>query len=43
MPRLFIIEAEYATATTRAELAWVERTAEEIEQGALTWPEGVRS
>lgn len=37
-PRLFVIEAEYATAMARAELAWVEHTADEIEQGTLTWP-----
>ncbi|MFB7633503.1 PadR family transcriptional regulator [Streptomyces sp. NPDC056149] len=39
-PRLFVIEAEYAAAMARAELAWVEGTADEIERGTLTWPEG---
>jgi DNA-binding PadR family transcriptional regulator len=39
-PRLFVIEAEYAAAMAHAELAWVERTADEIERGTLTWPEG---
>jgi hypothetical protein len=24
----------------QAELAWVERTADEVERGTLTWPEG---
>ncbi|WP_372411711.1 PadR family transcriptional regulator [Streptomyces luteireticuli] len=38
-PRLFVIEAEYAREMARAELRWVRRTAEEIEQGALEWPE----
>ncbi|MBF9067181.1 PadR family transcriptional regulator [Streptacidiphilus fuscans] len=37
-PRLFVIEAEYADAMAHAELAWVERTADEIERGTLTWP-----
>ncbi len=37
-PRLFVIEAEYAAAIARAELDWVERTADEIERGTLTWP-----
>ncbi|WP_329569141.1 PadR family transcriptional regulator [Kitasatospora sp. NBC_01266] len=39
VPRLFVIEAEYAQAMLQAELQWVSRTAEEIEQGALPWPE----
>ncbi|MFE2144645.1 PadR family transcriptional regulator [Streptomyces sp. NPDC059456] len=38
-PRLFVIEAEYAQAMLQAELKWVLRTAEEIEQGTLEWPE----
>ncbi|MEW1862557.1 PadR family transcriptional regulator [Streptomyces sp. NPDC088194] len=38
-PRLFVIEAEYAQAIARAELAWVERVAAEIENGTLEWPE----
>ncbi|MEZ0109708.1 DNA-binding PadR family transcriptional regulator [Catenulispora sp. EB89] len=40
VPRLFVIEAEYAAALAQAELEWVERTAAEIEQGTLAWPEG---
>ncbi|KNB50699.1 PadR family transcriptional regulator [Streptomyces caatingaensis] len=40
-PRLFVIEAEYAREMARAELRWVLRTAEEIETGALEWPEAV--
>ncbi|GLX19817.1 MULTISPECIES: PadR family transcriptional regulator [Streptomyces] len=39
-PRLFVIEAEYAAAMARAELAWVEHTADEVERGTLAWPEG---
>ncbi|WP_327064714.1 PadR family transcriptional regulator [Kitasatospora sp. NBC_01250] len=38
-PRLFVIEAEYAQAMLRAETEWVLRTAEEIEEGTLAWPE----
>ncbi len=38
-PRLFVIEAEYAQAMLQAEMRWVVRTAEEIEQGTLEWPE----
>ncbi|MGK5637437.1 PadR family transcriptional regulator [Streptomyces sp. URMC 126] len=40
VPRLFVIEAEYARAMAEAELRWVRATAEEIERGALPWPEG---
>lgn len=39
-PRLFVIEAEYADAVAQCELAWVERTADEIERGTLPWPNG---
>lgn len=39
-PRLFVIEAEYAAAMAQAELAWVERVADEVEHGTLAWPEG---
>ncbi|MBZ4319574.1 PadR family transcriptional regulator [Streptomyces huiliensis] len=38
VPRLFVIEAEYARAMAEAELRWVRHTAEEIERGALSWP-----
>ena len=37
-PRLYIIEAEYLLHTSRAELRWVERLADEIETGGLKWP-----
>ncbi|MFF4991977.1 helix-turn-helix transcriptional regulator [Streptosporangium saharense] len=39
VPRLFVIEAEYALHMTRGELAWVEATAQEIHTGGLTWPD----
>ncbi|MCO6004277.1 PadR family transcriptional regulator [Actinoallomurus purpureus] len=39
VPRLFVIEADYALHMARGELAWVEATAEQITNGALPWPE----
>ncbi|GAB3960395.1 PadR family transcriptional regulator [Actinoallomurus acanthiterrae] len=39
VPRLFVIEADYALHMARSELAWVEATAEQIATGALPWPE----
>ncbi|MEV0401739.1 PadR family transcriptional regulator [Actinoallomurus sp. NPDC050550] len=39
VPRLFVIEADYALHMARSELAWVEATAEQIVTGALPWPE----
>ena len=38
LPRLFLIEVEYALHTGEAELAWVERTVDEIRTGTLAWP-----
>ncbi|WP_431924784.1 PadR family transcriptional regulator [Amycolatopsis tucumanensis] len=38
VPRLHVIEAEYALHQTRAEIAWVENLVAEIRGGALTWP-----
>jgi DNA-binding PadR family transcriptional regulator len=38
VPRLFIIEAEYALHMVRAERAWVLALIEQIETGALRWP-----
>ncbi|WP_018681227.1 PadR family transcriptional regulator [Actinokineospora enzanensis] len=40
VPRLFMIEVEYALHTWESELAWVRRTVEEIADGSLAWPEG---
>ena len=38
VPRLFVIEAEYALAMLRAEEGWVLALAEEITSGRLAWP-----
>jgi DNA-binding PadR family transcriptional regulator len=38
VPRLFVIEAEYALHMARAERAWVLALIEQIETGALSWP-----
>lgn len=39
VPRLFVIEAEYALHMTRSELAWVSDLAQEVRTGHLAWPE----
>ncbi|WP_410641865.1 PadR family transcriptional regulator [Amycolatopsis sp. lyj-346] len=39
MPRLFMIEVEFAQHAWRAELDWARRTAAEIRSGSLPWPE----
>lgn len=39
LPRLFMIEAEYALHAAEAERAWTERIRDEIRNGTLTWPE----
>jgi hypothetical protein len=38
VPRLFVIEAEYALHMDRAELAWVTEVIGQIEDGSLGWP-----
>jgi DNA-binding PadR family transcriptional regulator len=38
-PRLFVLEAEYALWMAEAELTWVERTAQDIIDGTLAWPD----
>jgi DNA-binding PadR family transcriptional regulator len=38
VPRLFVIEAEYALAMLRAEKEWVLALAEDISIGRLAWP-----
>jgi DNA-binding PadR family transcriptional regulator len=38
VPRLFVIEAEYALAMLRAEHAWVLALADEVASGRLAWP-----
>ncbi len=42
VPRLFVVEVEYAARMTEAELGWVEEIIGEIESGGLAWPEGER-
>jgi DNA-binding PadR family transcriptional regulator len=38
VPRLFVIEAEYALALLNAERAWVFAAADDITSGRLAWP-----
>ena len=38
VPRLFVIEAEYALAMLRAERGWVLALADDISSGRLAWP-----
>ncbi|WP_158894853.1 PadR family transcriptional regulator [Amycolatopsis anabasis] len=38
LPRLFMIEVEYALHMCESELAWVDRTVAEIRAGSLEWP-----
>jgi len=38
VPRLFVIEAEYALTLLRAERDWVLAVADDITEGRLTWP-----
>ena len=38
VPRLFVIEAEYALAMLRAERDWVLALADDIKSGRLAWP-----
>jgi DNA-binding PadR family transcriptional regulator len=38
VPRLFMIEVEFALHAWEAELAWTRRTITEIRAGALSWP-----
>ncbi|MFE3637427.1 PadR family transcriptional regulator [Streptomyces sp. NPDC059168] len=38
VPRLFVIENEYALRMCRAELAWVEEVLAELDAGTLAWP-----
>ena len=38
VPRLFVIEAEYALAMLQAERAWVLELIDDIETGRLGWP-----
>lgn len=38
VPRLHVIEAEYALGLARAELAWIDTVVDDIRTGRLTWP-----
>lgn len=38
VPRLFVIEAEYALAMLRAERQWISGTIRDINDGGLAWP-----
>jgi hypothetical protein len=38
VPRLFVIEAEYALTLMQAEREWVLALADEIRNGELAWP-----
>ncbi|MFD4555635.1 PadR family transcriptional regulator [Streptomyces sp. NPDC058469] len=38
VPRLFVIEAEYALSLARAEMAWIDSVIDDIRTGSLTWP-----
>jgi DNA-binding PadR family transcriptional regulator len=39
VPRLFVVEAEYAVRMYEAELGWIEEVIDDIETGRLAWPE----
>ena len=41
VPRLFLIEAEFALEQARSELRWVRKTIDEINDGTLAWPDYV--
>jgi len=38
VPRLFVVEAEYAVRMAEAELGWIDELVDEIETGRLAWP-----
>ncbi len=38
VPRLHVIEAEYALSLARAETAWIDAVIEDIRTGSLAWP-----
>lgn len=38
VPRLFVVEAEYALAITRAERSWLLAVLDDIDTGRLAWP-----
>lgn len=38
VPRMHVIEAEYALCLARAETAWIESVIDDLRTGSLTWP-----
>jgi hypothetical protein len=43
LPRLFMIEGEFALHACEAELAWTRQTIQDIRDGSLFWPEAERT
>jgi DNA-binding PadR family transcriptional regulator len=41
VPRLFVVETEYAVRMLEAELSWLEEITADVTSGRLTWPEPV--
>jgi DNA-binding PadR family transcriptional regulator len=41
VPRLFLIETEFALEQARSELRWVRKTIDEINDGTLEWPTAI--
>jgi DNA-binding PadR family transcriptional regulator len=41
VPRLFLIETEFALEQARSELRWVRKTIDEINDGTLAWPTSI--
>ncbi|GAA3681025.1 DNA-binding PadR family transcriptional regulator [Lentzea atacamensis] len=39
VPRLFVVEVEYAVRMAEAEIGWVEEIVADVESGRLAWPE----
>ena len=42
VPRLFVVEVEYAIRMAETELGWVEEIVGDVESGRLAWPEEAR-
>ncbi|WP_327207260.1 PadR family transcriptional regulator [[Kitasatospora] papulosa] len=38
VPRMHVIEAEYALCLARAEMAWIDSVIDDLRNGSLTWP-----
>ena len=39
LPRVVVVEIDHAQALRKAELEWIKRTADEIDDGRLEWPQ----